>query len=737
MDLRDKESANILSCLSSANIFIEAGIEAGGVFVHCFGGRSRSAAFITAFIMSSTACSYEEAHATVFRVRPLIAINKGFEMQLRAYADANYDVYVAEQKLLQSRISMLCRLRSSNAFVDSTGADSKQGKVGSDISQKPSERGSASASARPQLSIAIRAGADADADGTNTKRQIDTIAASPGGSGLDAALRAPLSQPFMIKVSSSSSDTGSPTGCATAGANAHLSTTLPGSVVHNEAKSEAKGEGGEGGGRQGRKGRSPALSPFALQLRKHIPLVDAAAPNIRLSRPKSRTIRVIPPLRGLGSCFCCSWCGGALFSLASVIRPDPSIQSWAPPASDAKDADVSEGMGGMSMKACSDSSTLTAMGPPAQRVVPLVQEPEQEQELAFPTYVAPPQSTRHRQAQAKGGFGFGGLDFDTPSAVPTVPVVAEAKEEEDVPRGRGGGGLGFKRVDELQSPTDSVTSDACAADDSSDAEMSASMGSSLTDPLIYKINSAGGEQKQVHFASGAKIDRLRLGGEGRLPHGRRPSDADTEPSGYVSPPSGVTSMVDESPRIPLPVHRMQDLRTSPRPQTAEKRRWLARVSLLSSGGPGGGSGTSSSSSSSPSVGGIGLQIAAPESVGLAVDSYGDKLAKLAKADDEAVRTTFGSQKYFYLEYLEWMGFDMLLPGNDSGELRCSGCQNTLGNYYWSPSARQSLDGLLQAPVVRIHKSVVHEAAMVLDNTPTPTPRYYGETGSAGSNNDQE
>jgi hypothetical protein len=34
--------------------------------------------------------------------------------------------------------------------------------------------------------------------------------------------------------------------------------------------------------------------------------------------------------------------------------------------------------------------------------------------------------------------------------------------------------------------------------------------------------------------------------------------------------------------------------------------------------------------------------------------------------------------------------------------------------------------------VRVHKSVVHESAMVLDNTPTPTPRYYGETGSGGN-----
>ena len=70
------------------------------MLVHCFGGRSRSAAFICAYIMSSRSCGFVEAYNTVHAVRPLIAINKGFEMQLRAYSDSNYDVYAAEQNLL-------------------------------------------------------------------------------------------------------------------------------------------------------------------------------------------------------------------------------------------------------------------------------------------------------------------------------------------------------------------------------------------------------------------------------------------------------------------------------------------------------------------------------------------------------------------------------------------------------------------------------------------------------------
>ena len=45
IDIKDKDDSNILPCIPSANIFIEAGMQSGGVLVHCYGGRSRSAAF--------------------------------------------------------------------------------------------------------------------------------------------------------------------------------------------------------------------------------------------------------------------------------------------------------------------------------------------------------------------------------------------------------------------------------------------------------------------------------------------------------------------------------------------------------------------------------------------------------------------------------------------------------------------------------------------------------------------
>lgn len=60
-----RENTNILGAIGAVNIFIEAGLEKGGVLVHCAGGRSRSVAFVVAFIMSTQRCSYDQAYAQV------------------------------------------------------------------------------------------------------------------------------------------------------------------------------------------------------------------------------------------------------------------------------------------------------------------------------------------------------------------------------------------------------------------------------------------------------------------------------------------------------------------------------------------------------------------------------------------------------------------------------------------------------------------------------------------------
>ncbi len=83
----------------------------------------------------------------------------------------------------------------------------------------------------------------------------------------------------------------------------------------------------------------------------------------------------------------------------------------------------------------------------------------------------------------------------------------------------------------------------------------------------------------------------------------------------------------DSPRIAFPPNLSSSYEGpwSPmeRPQSAEKKRWLARANLLREG-----------------------------------DS---KVAKMAQEDDEASRLGFGHEKYIYLEYMDWMGEDIFQP----------------------------------------------------------------------------
>ena len=83
------------------------------MLVHCFGGRSRSAAFVAAYLMSSRSWGFDQAMAVICAVRPVASVNRGFERQLRAYAQTGYDVYAAQQVLLRNRIRALHEIRGS------------------------------------------------------------------------------------------------------------------------------------------------------------------------------------------------------------------------------------------------------------------------------------------------------------------------------------------------------------------------------------------------------------------------------------------------------------------------------------------------------------------------------------------------------------------------------------------------------------------------------------------------
>ena len=129
VDLRDKSHAHILGCIPATNIFIESGLEeGGGVLVHCAGGRSRSAAFIMAFLMSAHRLGFDDAERECKEARAVVDVNQGFQLQLQAYATAACDVHNAHQILLHKRLErfserafrIALRLRSTHASSPST-----------------------------------------------------------------------------------------------------------------------------------------------------------------------------------------------------------------------------------------------------------------------------------------------------------------------------------------------------------------------------------------------------------------------------------------------------------------------------------------------------------------------------------------------------------------------------------------------------------------------------------------
>jgi len=140
-----------------------------------------------------------------------------------------------------------------------------------------------------------------------------------------------------------------------------------------------------------------------------------------------------------------------------------------------------------------------------------------------------------------------------------------------------------------------------------------------------------------------------------------------------------------------------------RPQSAEKRRWLERMNLLRN------------SSSQALLLAQHHTSTNSEYVGSVVlgQSGDHKVARMADADIAASQIIYSNnEKYFHIEYLEWMGqapvcgVDKGTPDKtstagtssasgtgasggvcDSGDVCCPSCKNVVGMWSWVPSAK--------------------------------------------------
>jgi hypothetical protein len=286
--------------------------------VHCFGGRSRSAAFITAYLMSSYGYDFDLAVGMIMSVRPVAMINKGFQSQLRAYGQTQYDVYLAQQVLLRKRMRHLYQLRNNDrhgeAFAPASGFRSipsqsllrSQSVTARSDTNKPAIQPLRSCKSSGHK----RSWGDTKGFGGSDDDEMDQEEDESYDQDQE------LSPAAALVMSNDPTVT------------VNVEPISGGTSDHSSMHSKMKPEG-MNRERRNRSGSTDTVS--VLPNGMVIPSVDVKSPHCRLSKPGSTAVRVIPPLRGLERGYCCSWCGAGLFCLGNVIRLDWDVTKYLPP----------------------------------------------------------------------------------------------------------------------------------------------------------------------------------------------------------------------------------------------------------------------------------------------------------------------------------------------------------------------------------------------------------------------
>lgn len=383
-------------------------------------------------------------------------------------------------------------------------------------------------------------------------------------------------------------------------------------------------------------------------------VLSLSNPPIRLSRPGSSTIRVIPPLRGLGREFTCRWtgCGARLFSLVNIVRedmlPEPGHQDGV---------GACEGGGGGAQAEAKESD--------------------------------------FGGAGAGAGAGDSKMDVDDDF----TPHTSEAKSHSQAPpptaRASGAKSFGFGDDDTAAGRSSGGSSSGSGMDVVCVSPQAPARVSDNRFPLPHlNVPSQG----TVHAAG-----RGPVAGTSRLSAQESPRIA-VPPSPSLSskiPPPSSSSSISSGGRVVIP-----SLATglighggnvwspgSSRPQSAERRRWMARMSLLR------------------------------DKRDTTHDNGDAKVTQVALADDATVHSyDGGTGKYVHLEHLPWMGQELLDGALEEGDISCPQCKHVIGSWSWNPHPRHTMGGRLQVPVIRVLRTTVTEAELGLDATPITTPR---------------
>ncbi len=576
---------------------------------------------------------------------------------------------------------------------------------------------------------------------------------------------------------------------------------------------------------------SAAMASGALP-QTFTPEIGTKNPSCHLSRPGSKWIRVIPPLRGLEREFKCSWCNVTLFQLANVIRIDLSdinemldkfyqslevmtqqhrnasssstsgthdasgrteedymaapVPSFVPPQTMRGGGSVSKqssfkfydnqvmndtaheimvsprtqvntvsvsfapGINNTSHSQFKPNTLLPPIGGTKGNSISrskahlfemddITQAPspsfemdvEQRQPVhnhstanlntihfsssfkhsnnsnanSFHEEFPMPMTTGKASTTRNKGFNFDMMDTAPPSTHSShhnssntiANLIASPRKE--TPRGEKSSGMTPRRLPSLE-PPHTFTSQSTDSPRLSEPPAMKRQSSAGSSSVSFHHSVDKGESNSYHRNSSQSSIHLNNEGSQKIPF--LPSRKNQlPPATSLGPPYPTTMMVyDESPRLMIPPHRQQQILQQQgvvnttdyaqlvssndvniyntmieRPKSAEKKRWLARMNLLQED-----------------------------------HTSTQKIKSMADADDTASQIALNGGKYYYIEYMDWMGKDLFSNRHNAGDVICPGCKNALGHWTWTPSQRLLLDGRLEAPLFRIHKHVVHHVS---------------------------
>ena len=299
-------------------------MENGRVLVHCKGGRSRSSAFIAAYLMSSCNMQFDQVWQLILAARPTAELNPGFETQLRSYGLARYDIYTAQQILLRNRVRALKENRmNDNSNTSNIPNGTMTGIPTTNSAQLPSSsslpnlpRCSAKLLPYSYMKQKMKNIQSASTERWSSSRSNSNI----HNSNKDILPNIHTSNLNHISSSSSqmvveSSPSKSPR---------HGIPRLEININNNSNNSNYQLNSSNNNKKNYNNFVCTNLtkSQITALLKLQIPIPDSSAPEITLTRPTGKSCRVIPLMRGLQRVFCCDWCDAPLFRLSNVIRLD-------------------------------------------------------------------------------------------------------------------------------------------------------------------------------------------------------------------------------------------------------------------------------------------------------------------------------------------------------------------------------------------------------------------------------